>query len=161
MGGPDRVNSSLRLSEHFTLGEAIKSQTALRLGINNLPPFTLVASIMRVADHILEPVREAVRRPIIPSSWYRSPALNLAIGGSATSQHCKGQAVDFEVAGMSTLELARLVADICDFDQMILEHYREDDPASGWVHVSYVSAAENRREILRFDGKRYTPGFGV
>lgn len=145
----------MNLSAHFSIAEAMKSQTALRLGIDNAPPDDLIPALRNVAERILEPVRRRYGVPIVPSSWYRSPELNEAIGGKETSQHCKGEAVDFEVPGVSNLELARWIEESLWFDQLILEFY-DGTPHSGWVHCSYV---EPRRGIaLTFDGKTYRAG---
>lgn len=147
----------MKLSEHFTLAEATKSQAAVRLGIDNAPPLDVVAKLEAVAVNILEPCRANFATQFSPSSWYRSPALNYAIGGADISQHVKGEAVDFEIPGVSNERLARWIADNLEFDQLILEFWKPDDPTAGWVHCSYV-ASGNRRDILRFDGKNYLKG---
>ena len=150
---------NLRLSRHFTLREAVKSQTASRRGIDNTPPLELIPAMVRVAEHILEPVRARFRTPIVPSSFYLCPKLNAAVGSTnPDSQHTKGEAVDFEIAGFTNYEIAKWVSENLDFDQLILECYVPGDPSSGWVHVSYVSATENRREILHYNGNNYMPG---
>jgi len=148
----------MQLSPHFTLTEACKSQTAIRLRIDNTPPAPAIPCLRLVAEFILESCRVHYDRPIVPSSWYRSLELNAAIGGKATSQHVLGQAVDFEVAGVSNVDLARWMADNIEFDQLILEWFDEVDPSSGWVHASYVSHSKNRGQVLRFDGKQYRSG---
>ena len=100
------------------------------------------------------------------NSAYRGPKLNAAVGGSAKSQHCNGEAVDFEIDGMSNLDLAKWVADNLDFDQVILEFYNpKEGPNSGWVHASYASQGKQRKQILTAvmeKGKTvYKPGFAV
>ncbi len=152
------VNLNLRLSPSFTLREAIRSQTACRRGIENMPTGEQAAGIVRVATEILQPCRDHFQIPITPSSWFRCQELNRAIGSKDASQHCKAEAVDFEVLGVSNLVLAKYIANNLDFDQLILEYWTPDDPSSGWIHTSYVNAETNRREILRFDGERYLPG---
>lgn len=148
-----------RLSRHFTLREAVKSNVAMRQGIDNTPSLELIPAMVRVAEHILEPVRAQFRTPIVPSSFYRSPALNTAVGSTnPNSQHTKGQAVDFEIAGFTNYEIAKWISENIDFDQLILECYEPGDPSSGWVHVSYASVSENRREILHYNGRHYIPG---
>jgi zinc D-Ala-D-Ala carboxypeptidase len=139
------------LSEHFTLGEAAKSQVALRKSIDNTPPATLIPSLVRVATQILEPVRAQFRIPFTPSSWYRSPVLNAAVGSKPSSQHLSGRAVDFEVPGVANVDLARWCAARLPFDQLILEFYRDGDPASGWVHCSVARDGDGRREVCRYD----------
>ena len=109
----------MNLSEHFTLRELVKSQTAARMGIDNTPDSFAVAYMERLCRDILEPVREHYGVPFSPSSGYRSPELCEAIGSSRKSQHAKGQAADFEVPGIDNLELAEWVQDNLDFDQLI------------------------------------------
>ena len=147
----------MKLSPHFTLEEACKSQVALRLGIDNSAPPPAIARMRLVAERILEPVRNRYSVPIVPSSWFRCPALNEAIGSKNNSQHTTGDAVDFEVPGQANPDVARWISDNLDWDQMILEFFREGDPYSGWIHCSYVGAG-NRRQILRYNGKRYQEG---
>jgi hypothetical protein len=147
----------VKLSPNFTLAEATKSQTAARLGIDNTPPATVMPALRAVATNILEPVRAHYGVPIVPSSWYRCPALNKAIGSGDKSQHVLGEAVDFEVGGISNLDVASFIVSSLNWDQVLLEYYIENQPFSGWVHVS-LRASENRREVLRFDGKSYKVG---
>lgn len=153
---PNDLNK--KLSAHFTLREAVRSQTAARRGIDNTPPLETIPALVRVAEHILEPVRAQFGVPFSPNSFYRSPALNAAIGGASHSQHTKGCAVDIEIPGHSNYEVAKWISENLDFDQLILECWKPDDPHAGWVHCSYVSVSENRREILRWDGKIYRKG---
>ena len=82
------------------------------------------------------------------NSGYRGPDLNKAVGGSATSQHCKGQAVDIEVPGVANYDVAEWIKDNLDFDQVILEFYTPGIPDSGWVHVSYNNTGEQRKSVL-------------
>jgi len=147
----------MRLSDHFSLAEAMKSQAALRLGIDNTPPPEVLPALVRVATGILEPVRRHTGIPFRPSSWYRCPALNSAIGGAAASQHTKGEAVDFEVPGVANIQVARFIEGHIAFDQLILEFYREGEANSGWVHCS-LRHEGNRRQALRFDGTRTLAG---
>lgn len=142
----------MNLSPHFTLAEAMKSHVALRKGIDNAPPAALVPGIVRVATQILEPVRKEFRKPFSPSSWYRCPVLNAAIGSKPTSQHLSGRAVDFEVPGVANDALARWCAAHLTFDQLILEFYQDGEPSSGWVHCALSEAGARdgvgRGEIL-------------
>jgi len=152
------LDLNARLSRNFTLREAVQSQTALRNGISNLPTPKQAVALVGIAENILQPVRDHYGVPFVPSSWFRSPALNQRIGGRPTSQHAKGEAVDFEVPSVSNLEIAQLIAANLSFDQLILEYYDGVNPASGWIHCSYVDPSVNRNEILRFDGKNYRSG---
>tara|TARA_R100001440_G_scaffold66452_1_gene87487 strand:- start:477 stop:920 length:444 start_codon:yes stop_codon:yes gene_type:complete len=136
--------------------EATKSITALRLGIDNTPNGDAISNMKELAEKVFEPLRAWVGGAIKVNSFYRSPALNEAIGGSSRSQHCKGQAIDIDdVYGHKTnAEMFAFIKDELSFDQMIWEFGNEDNP--DWVHVSYVSEEKNRNRILkavRDDGK--------
>ncbi|NKB44356.1 MAG: peptidase M15A [Alphaproteobacteria bacterium] len=146
------------LSDHFTLAEAAKSQLAERKGIDNTPPAAILPRLVRVASQILEPVRSHYRVPFSPSSWYRCPVLNAAVGSKGTSQHLAGRAVDFEVPGVANVDLARWCASNLTFDQLILEFYREGNPASGWVHCSIAKEGVGRGEVLTLTKDGVRPG---
>jgi len=105
---------------------------------------------------VLEPVREHYGIPFIPSSGYRCLELNRAIGSSDRSQHTTGEAVDFEVPGISNKEVALWVKENCQFDQLILEFFKEADPSSGWVHCSHILEGDNRQSARIFDGHTWT-----
>ena len=140
----------MNLTPHFTLGEMTKSQTALRLGLDNNPDPDGVKTLRTLCEQVLEPARRHFDRPVIINSGYRAAAVNKAIGGASSSQHCKARAADIEIPGVDNLELYQWFTDNCDYDQLILEYYT-GEPDSGWVHVSYVSHETNRRERLRID----------
>lgn len=150
----------MQLSPHFTLAEAMASNTARARGIDNAPGAEVIPRLRFVAETILEPIRAHYGVPIIYNgglSWYRSPALNAAVGGAANSQHMTGEAVDIEVWGVSNIDLARWVEANLTFDQLTLEAWDGSDPSSGWVHVSAVR--EPRREVLTWQpGKGYSKG---
>jgi zinc D-Ala-D-Ala carboxypeptidase len=149
----------MELSATFDLAEMVKSQTAARLGIDNTPDDAIVAALPAVAVNILEPVRRQFERPVVVTSGYRCPTLNAAIGGSASSQHMKGQAADFEVPGHGNLEVAEWIRDNLEFDQLILEYYTPGDPNSGWVHCSYVAPGQCRKDVRSCKaGPVYLPG---
>ena len=126
----------MKLSKNFTVAELSKSEAATRQGIDNTPSMAVIDNLQQLVDNILQPIRDKFG-PVIVTSGYRSPAVNKAIGGSATSDHCKGYAVDFEVLGMDNKELALWIQDNLKFTQLILEFYHKGVPDSGWVHVSY------------------------
>ena len=140
----------MKLTPHFSLNELTKSQTALRLGLDNNPNPDRVASLRNLCEQVLEPVRKNFDRPVIINSGYRAEEVNTAIGSKPTSQHCKAQAADIEIPGVDNLELYKWLTSNSDYDQLILEYYT-GEPDSGWVHVSYVSPDENRRERLWID----------
>ncbi len=144
------------ISKHISEKEATKSVTALRLGIDNTPDGDTLNNMRVLAEKVFEPLREWVGGPIKINSFYRSSALNEAIGGSTRSQHCKGQAMDIDdIYGYKTnKEMFEWIKENLDFDQMIYEFGSESNP--DWVHVSYVSEDKNRNKILkavRDDGK--------
>ena len=136
----------MKLSKNFTLTEFTKSQTALRKGLDNTMPEEHLEAAKLLAEHVLQPVREHFG-PTSINSGYRGEALNKAVGGSSTSQHCKGQAADIEVPGVSNYDVAKWIEENCDFDQVLLEFYTSGIPDSGWVHVSY-NAEGNRKKSL-------------
>ena len=148
----------MNLSEHFTLREMPRSQTAERLGIRNQPNSDQMLALTKVCQNILEPARNHYAIPFAPSSGFRSAHLNEQIGGSARSQHCAGEAVDFEIPGVATNVLAQWCQDnLPEFDQLICECYQVGKPDSGWVHCSFAPAM--RGEVLTYAvGKGYTPG---
>jgi len=160
-----KVNPDMQLSEHFKLTEFTKSETAIRKRIDNTPNAEHAANLKAVCEKILEPVRKHFGKPVRINSGYRGAALNSAVGGSGKSQHCNGEAVDFEIDGLPNPDLAKWVSENCEFDQIILEFYDpKEGPNSGWVHASY-SAGKNRKQILTaviVNGKTvYKPGFVV
>lgn len=144
----------MRLSGHFTLDELTKSATALRHGIDNRPGPEEIANLKILAKEILEPARIYYGVPIMPSSGYRSLAVNRLIGSKDSSQHVRGQAVDFEVQNIPNMNLAKWIAQFCKFDQVILEFYHEGQPNSGWVHAS-VKETDNRGQVMIYDGEFY------
>jgi zinc D-Ala-D-Ala carboxypeptidase len=144
----------MKLSPNFTLQEFTKSQTAVRLGIDNTPEDDHMVAAQSLFLMVVQPIREHFG-PTVLNSGYRGPALNEAVGGSPTSQHCKGEAVDLEVPGVPNAEVAEWIRDNLEFDQLILEFYTPGIPDSGWVHVSYKHD-ENRKSVLtamKEDGK--------
>ena len=160
-----KVSPDMQLSEHFNLKEFTKSETAIRKRIDNTPNSAHATNLKAVCEKILEPVRNHFGKPVRINSGYRGPALNAAVGGSSKSQHCNGEAVDFEIDGLPNPDLAKWVSENCEFDQIILEFYDpKEGPNSGWVHASY-SAGKNRKQKLTavtVNGKTvYKPGFVV
>jgi len=141
------MDLDMKLSPHFTLRELIHSDKAIELGIDNTPPAEVIDRLKIVCCRILEPVRDHYGVESVPNSGYRSPKLNRAVGGSKTSRHVTGQAVDFEVPGVSNYDLAKWMAISLTYDQLILEHYTPGDRHSGWVHCSIVSG-QNRMQCL-------------
>ena len=142
------------LSKNFTLTEYTKSQTALRLGIDNTPNDDHLASAKLLFEQVVQPVRDHFG-PTVINSGYRGSELNAAIGGAATSQHCRGEAVDIECPGIANHEVAEWIQNNLDFDQLILEFYTLGIPDSGWVHVSYTPEGNRKQSLtaVKQDGK--------
>ena len=145
----------MRLSQNFWLSELVKSSTADRLGIKNDPGIEEIVNLTVLANHVLQPVRENFG-VITINSGYRAPALNTKVGGSKTSQHCFGEAADFEQLGTPNATVAQWIEKELDFDQLILEFYTKGQPNSVCVHCSFKKDGSNRRKIntaLRVNGK--------
>jgi|TARA_R100000152_G_C6760451_1_gene184513 zinc D-Ala-D-Ala carboxypeptidase len=146
----------MRISKHISYREATHSATAKRRGLDNTPNQEQLENMYKVAEFIFEPLRLFVGGPIKINSFFRSGDVNKAVGGTSRSQHCKGQAIDIDdVFGHKTnAEMFQYVRENLDFDQMIWEFGSNNNPS--WLHISYVSKAENRNRILRAvkrDGK--------
>ena len=144
------------ISKHISYKEGVHSITAIRKGIDNEPNEEQLANMKLVANNVFEPLRVFINGPIKVNSFFRSPDLNKAIGGSTKSQHCKGQAIDIDdTYGKATnAEMYWWIKENLDFDQMIWEFGNNNNP--DWVHVSYVSPDKNRNRCLkayREDGK--------
>jgi len=137
----------MKLTPHFSLSELTKSQTALRMGLDNNPNEEQMESLLALCENVLEPVRVHWDKPVVVNSGFRALPVNRAIGSKDTSQHAKGEAADIEIPGVDNQDLYRWIAQSLEFDQLILEFYT-GEPASGWVHVSYVGD-DNRNETLR------------
>tara|TARA_R110002012_G_C11495504_1_gene596665 strand:+ start:420 stop:875 length:456 start_codon:yes stop_codon:yes gene_type:complete len=137
------------ISKHISDRESVYSRTALRLGIDNTPTEEHKKNMIKLAEEVFEPLRTYVGGPIKINSFYRSPKLNEAIGGSTKSQHCHGQAVDIDdtYGRMTNAEMYEFIKEHLDFDQIIWEFGSNNNP--DWVHVSYVSAKENRNRCLK------------
>jgi len=139
----------MKLSKHLDLSEVIRSDSAKRNGISNMPTGEHIANFMLLAEKIFEPIREHFGVPIHISSGYRSVELNRLIKGSSSSQHCKGQAIDIDMDGTSNgvtnTDVFNYIKDNLPFDQLIWEFGNEDNP--DWVHVSYVE--KPRKQILK------------
>ena len=142
------------MSEHFTLGELCASPWATRNGVDNIPPEHLLGNIGALSD-VLEEVRTRIGKPIIISSGYRSPEVNKAIGGSATSAHCQGLAADITVKGMSSRQLAKLIMNMnLDYDQLIYE--------GNWVHLGISTGKPRKQELTaHFGGSKTTYTIGI
>lgn len=160
------------LHGNFTIREVSKSATAVRLGIDNTPSRAVLERAEQVAIHVLQPVRDHFGIPFSPNSWFRCEELERAITKTsfdrwvvrhkmedrsyedswnmyyARKSHPKGEAVDFEVPGISNMVLYAWCRDnILEYDQLIAEFMKRDDPSAGWVHGSY-RAERNRNQLI-------------
>jgi len=133
----------MQLTRNFSLSELIKSDTAIRKGIDNNPNADQIEKLKLLCENILQPVRDHFGRVKV-TSGFRSVALCLAINSSAESQHAKSEACDFECIGGDNVEVADWIKSNLSTDQLILEYYKIGEPNSGWIHASWIP--ENRRE---------------
>lgn len=133
----------MMLSRSFALSEFVVSQTAARRGIDNTPPAGAITELRRLAELVLQPLRDAYSRPVVVSSGYRSPVLNSAVGGTSSSAHMRGQAADITVPGVPVEEVARRIIDLdLPVDQVI-------DEFGSWVHVAVAPVGTApRRQVL-------------
>jgi len=145
----------MQLTENFSLHELTKSETALRLNLDNTPDEGAIDSLRLLAQKVLQPVRDHYGMGVKVNSGYRSPESNAAVGGSKTSDHCKGQAADIEIPSVPNAELAQWIMYNLDYTQLILEFYTPGIPDSGWVHVSYDPNNLKKQELtaMKVDGK--------
>ena len=135
----------MKLTENFSLAEMIVSPTAKKLGLSNTPTPEHIENMRYCCEKILEPVRAHFGKSVQINSSYRSPLVNEAVGGSKTSQHVNGQAIDFEIPGIDNKVVADWIGDNLEFDQVILEFYTKGDKNSGWVHASIKKGGGNRK----------------
>jgi len=139
----------MQLSKHLSLAEIMRSETAKRMGVSNMPTEEHLENFKLLAEKVFEPIREHFKVPIHISSGYRSKALNTAIKGSLSSQHCSGEAIDIDMDGTSitNAQIFNYIKDNLSFDQLIWEFGTDKNP--DWVHVSYESTGKQRKQILK------------
>ena len=152
----------MKLTANFSLEELTKSDTGLRLGLDNTPDDTQLANLVALCECVLQPVRDHFGKGVKVNSGLRTLPVNRAIGSKDTSDHVKGMAADIEIPGVANADLARFIVDSgMEFRQVILEFYTPGIPDSGWVHVSY-NPADNKKQVLtatKQKGKTvYLPG---
>jgi len=150
-----------QLTANFSLHELSKSETALRMGLDNTPDEEATENLRLLCEKVLQPVRDHYGKGVKVNSAYRSPESNAAVGGSKTSDHCKGMAADIEIPGVANADLAQWIMDNLDYTQLILEFYTPGIPDSGWVHVSYDPNNLKKQELTatKVAGKtQYLPG---
>ena len=141
----------MQLSKHLSLAEVTRSDSAKRNGISNEPTPAHLENFKLLAEKVFEPIREHFKVPIHISSGYRSLTLNKKIGGSLTSQHCSGEAIDIDMdgsaSGVTNAQVFNYIKDNLNFDQLIWEFGTPSNP--DWVHVSYESTGKQRKQILK------------
>ena len=151
----------MNLTTNFSLAEMTRSDTALRLDLPNTPNQEQITNMQVLAFNVLQKVRDHFAKAVKVNSGFRHPDVNAKVGGSKTSDHCKGMAADIEISGVANADLAQWIVDNCDFRQVILEFYTPGIPDSGWVHVSY-NPADNKKQVLTATKKGlktvYLPG---
>lgn len=138
----------MKLSKNLKLAEVTKSATAIKHGISNRPSGEHLSNLIQIANKVFQPLRDHYGKPIAVTSGYRSEALNDLIGGSSSSQHCKGEALDLDAdvfGGLENWEIFEFIKNNLEFDQLIWEFGDDENP--DWVHVSYKSE-NNRGEVL-------------
>ena len=138
-----------KISKHVSWKEGTYSRTGERRGLDNTPNEEQLKCMKEVAENLFEPLREWVGGPIKINSFFRSPDLNTAIGGSTTSQHCKGQAMDIDdtFKHKTNAEMFEWIRYNLPYDQIIWEFGDDNNP--NWIHVSYVDKQENRNRCLK------------
>jgi zinc D-Ala-D-Ala carboxypeptidase len=138
----------IKISKHITYNEGTHSNTATRRRMRNEPDETQLKAMKKLAKEVFEPLRTEFGEPIRVNSFFRSVALNKAIGGSGTSQHCSGEAIDIDATnGITNKKLFDYIKKNLDFDQLIWEFGTDKNP--DWIHVSYKSTKENRKKVLK------------
>ena len=151
----------MKLTANFSLEELTKSETALRFGMDNTPNDEELANMVALCECVLQPIRDHFGKGVKVNSGFRDPEVNAKVGGSKTSDHCKGMAADIEIPGVANADLAQWIVDNLEFRQVILEFYTPGIPDSGWVHVSY-NPGDNKKQVLtatKQSGKTvYLPG---
>ena len=141
-----------KISDNISYREATHSDTAKRLNIKNDPTEEHLVNMVLIADKVFQPLREWCEHQIKVNSMYRSPALNTAIGGSKSSQHRFGQALDLDTLGeKSNADLFYYISENLSYDQLIWEAGNDDEP--DWIHVSYVNEEKNRKQRLKMKRK--------
>lgn len=139
----------MQLSKNLSLAEVIRSETAKRRGLSNMPTEEHIENFKKLAENVFQPIRDHFGVPIHISSGYRSAALNKAIKGSSTSQHCSGEAIDIDMdaTSITNKQIFDYIKDNLEFDQLIWEFGTDANP--DWVHVSYESSGKQRKQILK------------
>jgi hypothetical protein len=140
----------MNLSANFSLHEMCKSETALRMGFDNMPDAEATENLRLLCEKVLQPVRDHYGKGVKVNSAFRSLAVNAAAGGvqgAKPSDHTRGMAADIEIPGVANADLAQWIMDNLEYTQLILEFYTPGIPDSGWVHVSYDPNNLKKQEL--------------
>ena len=136
----------MNITKNFKLEEFAKSETAQRKGIDNSIPAELIPNIKALCENVLQPLRDYAEVPIVISSGYRCPALNKAVGGSATSQHMKGEAADIIIPSKKVgLQWFEWMRTHLTYNQLIWE---TNSRGGSWIHVGYKRTGKNKMQVL-------------
>ena len=144
----------MQITKNISLKELTQSQTALRTNLSNEPASDHITTLTQLCENVLQPLRDYYEAPIKITSGYRSEELATLIGSKATSQHCQGEAADFEIPGFDNKQVASHIKNNFEFDQLILEYYDDSDINSGWIHCSFRKG-NNRKQCLTKDINGY------
>ena len=133
---------------NFKMSELIHSDTAITNNINNMPDINSLDYLLELVSYVLQPLRDKIGKPMIITSGYRNSQVNKLVGGAVdkngnpTSQHCKGQAADFTISGMSVQSIIDFIKKSgIEYDQLINEYDK-------WVHISFVKG-KNRKQCFK------------
>jgi zinc D-Ala-D-Ala carboxypeptidase len=144
----------MTISQYISYAEATKSQQAIRLGLDNTPNAEELSNMQYIATTIFDKLRKAMHdkygKPLAITSFFRNSEVNRAIGGSSSSQHCSGEAIDIDAdvfGGATNKEVFDWIKKNCTFDQLIYEYGNDANP--DWVHVSLKRSGKNRMQVLR------------
>lgn len=128
----------------FKMSELIHSDTAVLHNINNMPDINSLDNMLNLVFYVLQPIRERIQKPMIITSGYRCKEVNRLVGGKDTSQHLKGQAVDFVIQGMKPSEIIHIIRNMyIEYDQLINEYDK-------WVHISF-NKGNNRQQYFKIN----------
>ena len=154
----------MQLSRSFSLKEMYRSDTATRMGHANTPGEVETGNLKVLCEKVLQPIRDHYNTRVQINSGYRHPEVNASVGGSKTSDHCRGMAADIEISSVPNADLANWISKNLKYTQIILEFYTPGIPDSGWVHVSYDAnnlKCQNLTAVKEGGKTVYKPGFVV